>query len=293
MIVLSGVSLERSVVTDHRNDICKYIIALRRPVERKGFPYSSRNSSKGALLREAEILFFHLARTNSSLESARNAVMEDNILGKRTHETRRRCWAVLHSRYFPTSKNSESFHPIIPLYRKSIPETMRRGALYYHYATSDLFSYEATTELVYSLARRGVKTVAPRDIYMFLNSKLKEHPEVSEWSPQTIRSLVSHYLSALRDFGVLEGKVHKKIHRPYVEENLFLYIATCLRDSGKSPRAILYSRDFRLFLLSEEEVRLMFIEAQHNGRIRFKTSGRIISLELPWRSILEYIETLG
>jgi hypothetical protein len=74
---------------------------------------------------------------------------------------------------------------------------------------------------------------------------------------------------------------------------MLLYIATCLRDSGKSPKAILTSEDFRLFLLSEDEVEVRFIEAQHKGRITFRKSGSIVSLELPWRSILEYIETLG
>jgi hypothetical protein len=205
----------------------EYLLAMRRPVEESASPYSSRNSSKGALLTEAKILFSHLAKGNS-LGSARQAVFQDNIFVKKTHQTRKRCWEVLHSRYFPQKEESEQIHPIIALFRIKASEKMKQGVLYYHFAISDLFSYEATTELIYDLYRRGLTNIAPRNIHEFLDLKKKFHPEINEWSPQTRLSLVSHYLSANRDFGILEGKNQKRVRRPTVEEDLFLYIVTYL-----------------------------------------------------------------
>lgn len=127
----------------------------------------------------------------------------------------------------------------------------------------------------------------------FLTQKTKSHPEINIWSPQTRLSLVSHYLSAMRDFGILEGKNQKRVHRTTVEEDLFLYIVTYLRDCGKSPKAILGNDDFKLFLLSQQEVEFRLIEAQRKGGIHFQRAGHIVSLDLPWRSILEYIENIG
>jgi len=147
--------------------------------------------------------------------------------------------------------------------------------------------------LIYDLYRRGLMNIAPRNIHDFLGLKKKVHPEINQWSPQTRLSLVSHYLSAIRDFGILEGKNQKRIHRPTVEEDLFLYIVTYLRDCGKSPKTILLSSDFKLFLLSQQEVEFRLVEAQRKGRINFQKSGHVVSLELPWRSILEYIENIG
>jgi hypothetical protein len=276
----------------HTNQIQSYLLALRRPLEDSASPYSSRNSSKGALLTEAKILFSHLARGNS-LGSARQAVFQDNIFVKKTHQTRKRCWEVLHSRYFPRREESEQIHPIIALFRIKASEKMKQGVLYYHLAISDLFSYEGTTELIYNLYRRGQTNIAPRDVHKFLDTKTKSHPEINTWSPQTRLSLVSHYLSALRDFGILEGKKQKRVRRPTVEEDLFLYIVTYLRDCGKSPKAILGNDDFKLFLLSQQEVEFRLIEAQRKRGIHFQRAGHIVSLDLPWRSILEYIETIG
>jgi len=215
-------------------------------------------------------------------------------LPKKAYETRKKCWAVLHARYFPGRESSVAHHPIIALFQAQASETMKRGVLYYHFAISDLVSYEATVELIYELYRSGLKNIAPRDIHAFLDSKATAHPEINTWSPQTRSSLVGHYLSAIRDFGILEGKVQKKIHRPTVEEDLFLYIITYLRDCGKTPKEIVTSNDFKLFLLSPEEVEAKLMEArQANESIRFHKSGRILSLELPWRSLHDYVEHIG
>lgn len=280
----------------------KLLLALRYPIESASSNYSSTNSSKGVLLAEAKALFSYLARKNS-LTSARRAVINDNLFAKRTYHTRKRCWELLHSRYFAgyheaslgrnSKEHTEQIHPIIELFRNQSSETLKRNVLYYHFVTSDLFSYDTTVALIYDLYRRGIINIAHRDVHEFLENKTKAHPEISAWSPQTRRSLVSHYLSAMRDFGVLEGKVRKKIRRPTVEEDLLLYIVTYLRDCGKPSRDIVGSHDFRLFLLSQQEVEAMLTEVQLKGRIRFQRSGHIVSLELPWGSILEYIKNIG
>jgi len=198
-----------------KKQLQNYLLTMRAPVETAGSPYSSRNSSKGALLNESEIVFSYLAKNNCNLASARNAVIRDNILAKRTYQTRKRCWAVLRSRYFPNKFADGYLNPIIAIYKTNASETMKRGVLYYHFATSDLFTYEVTTRLIYSLIHKGFTNISPRIIDDFLDSRAESHPEINNWSYQTRKSLISHYLSALRDFGILEGKVRKRIHRPF------------------------------------------------------------------------------
>jgi hypothetical protein len=56
-------------------------LALRDPVEDHTSAYSCRNSSKGALIAEASILFSYLAKGNF-LDSTRQAIFRDNIFLK-------------------------------------------------------------------------------------------------------------------------------------------------------------------------------------------------------------------
>jgi len=267
------------------------LLAMRKTIDRPDSVYTSRNSSKGALLTESEMLFDYLAK-NRSLDSARHAIVQDNFFAKRTYQTRKRCWEILLSRYFPQKGNRLDVHPIVTLFQTQASEIMKRGVLYYHFMISDLFSYEVTVHLVYSMFTQGLTNIAPRNVHEFLESRGELHPEIKRWSPQTRSSLVSHYLSAIRDFGILEGKVVKRIHRPIIEEDLLLYMVTYLRDCGKSPLAIIACEDFKLFLLSQKEVEARLAEAQLRGRIHFRKSGHIVSLEFPWRSNLEYIKNI-
>jgi len=280
------------MITENKKQIQKYLLAMRKPIETSNFLYSSRNSSKGALLVESETLFSYLERNNCDISLARNAVIHDNILNKKTHQTRLRCWAVLYSRYFP-HKFESNLNPIIAIYKTNVSDIIKRGVLYYHYVTSDLFAYETTTRLIYTMAARGFTNISPRIVDEFLDSRVESHPEIKNWAYTTRNRLVSHYLSALRDFGLLEGKFRKRIRRPEVSEDLFLYVATILRDCGKSSREILKSDDFKLFLLTPPEVEIRFIEAYQNNRIKFRKSGTIISIEFPWETIHDYIKSLG
>jgi len=157
-------------MAEYKKQLQEYLLTMRGRVETAGFPYSSRNSSKGSLLTESEIVFLYLAKNNCNLDSARYAVMHDNILAKRTYATRKRCWAVLHSRYFPTKFADGHLNPIIAIYKTNASETMKRGVLYYHFATSNLFTYEVTTRLIYSLAHKGFINISPRIVDEFLNS---------------------------------------------------------------------------------------------------------------------------
>jgi len=170
---------------------------------------------------------------------------------------------------------------------------MKQGVLYYHFATSDLFAYEATTHFIYESAHNDLTSITPRGVGEFLNSRFEVHPEINTWSYQTRKSLVTHYLSALRDFGILEGKARKKIRRPMIELKLFIYVASVLKDCGTPARNILTSDDFKLFLLSPTEVESRFAEANQKNKVKFTKSGKIVSLEFPWETTHDYIKTLG
>ena len=284
------------MMIDNKLESKDYLFQMRLPIENIGFSYRSSNSSKGSLVNEAEILFSYLSnlsKNDCTLESARNAVIKENILSKRTYQTRKRCWQLLCYRYFPSKYSDIYLNPIISLYKKNVSEMLKKGLLYYHYSTSDLFAYEVTIKLIYKLLHKGFTNISSRIVDEFLDSMAESHPEVNTWSHSTCQSLIKHYLSSLRDFGIFEGKARKKIHRPRVEQALFLYVASVLKDCGKSSRDILVSEDFKLFLLTPAEVVNRFAEASQDNKIIFRKSGKIVSIEFPWEMVHEYIKTLG
>jgi hypothetical protein len=287
----------------NNSELKKLLLAFRRNVEPAGISraYSSTDSSKGALLDEAQVLFSHLAK-NSSLTLTQQLIISDDIFNKGTYQSRLTIWKKLHSRYFPTyATNSssrgettiETYHPLVALFRANASDDLKRGALYYHYALSNLALYELTTEYLFGQYEKGAALITSSDVFEFLRAKTQYHPEIKGWSPQTCRALVSHYLTALRDFGILQGRSRKRIRRPAVDDQVFLYIAIFLRDCGKSPREIVESKDFKLLLLSPQQVENKMADLNKLKKIKFEKSLYAVILDLPWGSLLEFINNLG
>jgi len=255
--------------------------------------YTAKNSSKGSLLVETKNLFRFLANEIPSLTAARKAVIERNIFNKKTFHSRNTCWKVLHARYFSGASDDVSGHPLVALFRRSSDLSLLEGALYYHFMIGDHLYYNITVDLLFQFFKQGKAHLSVLDIHEFMKAKSTEHPEIDKWSPQTRRHLISHYLSSLKDFGLLEGRYVKRIKKPFISDDLFLYVVTILRDSKTGPLNILFNNDFKLFLLSEAEVANKLVEANRKGKIKFYQSGQNISLELPWESLDEYIRNIG
>jgi len=283
--------MEYSNKTKKENDFSA--IRMREPIKKTPGIYTAKNSSKGSLLPEAKILFGFLANEIASLAAARKEVIKKNIFNKKTFHSKNTCWKVLHARYFSGSPDDVSSHPLVALFRNSSNSSLLEGALYYHFMKGDRLYNDITVDLLFQFFRQGKAHLSALDIHEFMKAKSADHPEIEKWSPQTRRSLINHYLSSIKDFGLFEGKYVKKLKKPFVHEDLFLYIVTLLKDSQHKPSNILKNDDFRLFLLSETEVASKLYEASQKKKIKFYQSGQTVSLQLPWESLDEYIRNIG
>jgi hypothetical protein len=106
-----------------------------------------------------------------------------------------------------------------------------------------------------------------------------------QWSP-TVRTKVSRgLLAALRDFGVLQGSVHKRFASPGMSVGGFCYVAYRLHEGGASSRAIANSTVWRRWLLDSEHIADLFSQA---GRAQVLTYGSVgSSVRIDW-----HVETL-
>jgi Putative inner membrane protein (DUF1819) len=85
------------------------------------------------------------------------------------------------------------------------------------------------------------------------------------WSEPTITRTAQGLLSAIRDFGILQGAVNKKIAPAHVPIESFAYIVFYLKQHQPSGMKLIESPDWKLFFLSSEGVeRLLFEAHQHN-----------------------------
>jgi hypothetical protein len=99
-------------------------------------------------------------------------------------------------------------------------------------------------------------------------------------------------LAALRDFGLLEGTVNKRIAPAYLPLEAFIYLAYAIHREGPSGERLVQHPDWGLFLLTPPVVEQLFLEAHRSHLLSYHAAGKIIRIEFAHRSFEELADGL-
>lgn len=240
--------------------------------------YSSRNSSKGALLNEAQIIFSAI-RSGKEVEDVRREIMEARLFQKASFENRCRIWDLLKFRYFAPKSNW-----II----SALAEASSKGArspeftslAYLYYALRDRMVFDFVTGPIWRMWLDRSRAVGTTTFFEFLKATFPDHPEVKRWREATRAKVGQSNLAALRDFGLLQGVQNKQIQRPTANLETAFHLLCVLKAEGHHGRSVLEAPDWRLFLWGESDVTDALHRMALARWIRFERGGRTVILEL-------------
>lgn len=165
-----------------------------------------------------------------------------------------------------------------------------RPFYYWITARSEPALYKFVVERLLLSHRAGSFNVRVEDGVEWLNEVNRK--EGREWTPTVTLKTSRGMLAALRDFGILEGSIRKKIAPVSLSREAFTLIAFCLHILGASGNALVGHQDWKLFLLGETGVEHMFLEAHQYGWVRFETAGNIVRTEFPEINFEEYVHVV-
>lgn len=146
--------------------------------------------------------------------------------------------------------------------------------------------YDFATDWVYARSRSADREVRIKETVSWLSARVKAAGKT--WSPAVVLRVARGMLAALRDFGILEGSVRKRIAAVNVPPEAFALIAFCLHDLGITGRELVQHSDWRLFLLGEPGVEYLFMECRQHGWLGYEQAGNVCRIEFPQSSFKEY-----
>lgn len=120
-----------------------------------------------------------------------------------------------------------------------------------------------------------------REIEASLRKWVAEGKTSGAWGDSTILRVTQGVLSTLRDFGVLQGAVKKRIAPAYLSLQAFSYIVFYLKQHQPSGAKLLDLVDWKLFFLSREGVERFLLEAHQNGLLEYHVAGSVTRLTFP------------
>jgi len=252
--------------------------------------YNSTFAGKGALLSDAKAILVEL-NESQRLDQVRNAVVENDLLDRRTLHSRQTVWKEIFRRYI-SGRDAQHVAILARMVDRCPTETAVDLVLFYEYCQVDALLYDLTAQCTYELYQGARTAMDAVDIDEWLNAQEPAHPEIGGWSATTRNRVMKSYLATIRDFGLVTGTKRKEFHKVFVPREAFVYALYDQYDRGIEGKDLIFSTDWRLFLLSEREVIFHLEEAARGGFIQFRYAGDIYDLRLAYRDLSEVVDVI-
>jgi len=253
-----------------------------------GPPYSSKIIKAGALIPDTKAL---LSAWDPALSVSENLqrVRRQNLLGKTSRSRAEDILAIFRQRYLAEESVTRALVRLAK--NQSNGNTINR-ILYFHSVRADLLLRDVVIELLVPQWLRGVMEIDVQEIESALRKWVEEGKTSGHWGDSTVRRVTQGVLSTLRDFGVLQGAVNKRIAPAYLSVQAFAYIAFYLKQHQPSGAKLLDLVDWKLFFLPREGVERFFLEAHQHGLLEYHVAGSVTRLSFPVETLEEYANVL-
>ena len=252
-------------------------------------PYSSKIIKAGALIGDTKTLLSHW-NVDASVDENINRAQRDNVFGKASRSRVEDILAIFRQRYL----NEESVtRALVTLVQERFPTAALETLLYFHSARADRLLHDAVTELLGPMQARGLVDINVQNFQRSISKWVDEGKTTAPWSESTVAHAVRGLLSALRDFGVLQGAVNKKIAPAHFPIESFAYVVFYLKQHQPSGAKLIELPDWKLFFLSREGVERFLFEAHQRDLLEYHVAGSVTRLTFPANTLEEYANVLA
>lgn len=251
--------------------------------------YTTRIIKASALLGDTKTLLSHW-NTEASVQENLARFRHENLFGKASRSRVEDILAIFRQRYLTDESVTSA---LVVLVQNRFPAQALDRILYFHSARADRLLHDAVTKVLLPQKGHGVTNVAIDEIQRTLSGWVAEGKTTTRWSEPTIRRVAQGLLSTLRDFGVLEGAVNKRIAAMYFPVESFAYIAFYLKQEQPSGTKLMDHPDWKLFFLSHEGIERFMVEANQQGLLEYHAAGTVTRLTFPADTLEEFVHVLA
>jgi hypothetical protein len=270
-------------------------MAVKKSTTRKGVsasappPYTSKIIKAGALLDDTKTLLSHWDMT-APLPDNLNRIRRENVFGKASRSRVEDILAVFRQRYLAEADVTKA---LVVLVNSRLPAATLDRILYFHTARGDRLLHDIVTDILAPMQARGIGNIDAAEMQKHLSRWVAGGLTTTMWSGNTTLRVAQGLLSTLRDFGVLQGAVNKRIAPAYLPVTAFAYVAFYLKQRQPSGAKLLEHSDWRLFFLNRELVERFFYEANQHALLEYHSAGTVTRLTFPADTLEEYANVLA
>jgi hypothetical protein len=252
-------------------------------------PYSSKIIKAGALISDTKTLLAHWHPSEIVAENTAR-LRRENVFGKSSRSRVEDIVAIFRQRYMGEPSVTSA---LACLAQSRLPSAVLDRLLYFHSARADSLLFDSVVEILQPMHDKGIVTVELPEVHAQLSKWVEQGKTTGHWSSATITRIAQGLLATLRDFGVLEGAVKKRITPPFLPDEATAYIAFYLNQHQPSGAKLVEQRDWQLFFLTPEVVERLLFEAHQKDLLEYHVAGTVTRLTFPARTLEEYADVIA
>lgn len=241
---------------------------------------------KGGALLDDSFRFVSEWDLRRSTEDNLDDFRSRNVLGKRSRSRAEDTMAILRQRFIQPGPGVISSLKVLIVR----PDAFR-VACYYEAARNDELLGHTAGVTLYSMRNRGWTRITVDAVERAL-LEAPPGPTIKEWGDSTRLRVIHGLLSALRDFGVLEGSAIKHLARPHLPLAGFAYVLGRLRSGLTSSHEMVTNQAWRWWLLDDRAVRGLFLDADREGLLRFSEAGTTVRIDWQTGGLEEMVRAI-
>jgi Putative inner membrane protein (DUF1819) len=249
---------------------------------------SSFTLIKGAMIDETYTVFGAWDFALSKRENL-DRLRRENLIGASTTTWLRDVAKVLNRRFNPNGRD----RPLVLLAKRGCPVDEWKPLLLWHITRDEFLLRDFLLNWLFPTFVSGTYYIRTEDLYGHLQS-IRRRGGTTEhaWSKTTLTRVATALLKIAVDFGLLRGSVVKEFASYHLPERSFLYLLYTIREEMHSPRKVLESEDWRMFLMTLADVEREILLLHQYRKLEYQVAGSIVELILPCANACEYTEKM-
>jgi hypothetical protein len=248
--------------------------------------YSSKIIKVGALLVDSKT-FLQAYDEALSVEENLRRLRAANIFGKASRKRVSEILPIFRQRF---CDDRPLARPLRKLARRAAPDDVLDRILYFHATRQDPLLRDFACGFVFERNRGSDSLIRPEEASAFLRDLLARHKQA--WGAETLSRVTQGLLSTLRDFRILTGAVRKRIAPSYLPVEAFAYVAFALWQGGATGLRLVQHPDWKMFLLTPQEVERLFLEAEQHRYLTLQAAGKVVRIDFFSPTLEDLVDVL-
>lgn len=203
------------------------------------------------------------------IELLRKEVIDNNLILKTSKRRAETIFYEIRKRYLYDQLEGYEETPFIYFLKNITADSSVHLLLYYYLCKEERIIYEYITDIVHEKYRNGFLGISSADTTEYILNLAKKDKNVSKWSERTVNDVRSGIMGVLKEFGFINSRKRPVFNKIFFPSIIFYYVLYDNKENINRVQDLYECKDLKLFLLLENDIRILLEEAYRNGVLEF------------------------